>query len=151
MGLSKAIKNSSIMEVTIKFNGDIIEFDLAKELKINEDIIDSEIKKQPSHFGFLLMLQAKLKKKFSEKLGKKRRIQSDIWLDLKGTTNPATGSKYQKEDIQAIVETDEDYIKSQKAVDKVSTEVEIIESAVRSFEQRSHLLQTLSANARMGG
>jgi len=150
MGLSDSIKNSSIMEVVIKYNGEVIEFDLAKELKINEDIIDDELKKQPSHFGFLLMLQAKLKKKFSEALGKKKRIQSDIWIDLKGTTNPVTGAKYQKEDIQAIVETDEDYCRAQKAVDKVASEVDIMEAAIRSFEQRSHLLQTLSANARMG-
>ena len=138
------------MDVTIKFNGELIEFNLAKELKITEEIIDSEIKKQPSHFGFLLMLQAKLKKKFSDALVKKKKIQSEIWVDLKGTTNPATGSKYQKEDIQAIVETDEDYIKAQKIVNKVASEVDILEAAVRSFEQRSHLLQTLSANARIG-
>jgi len=150
MGISKLVKKSSIMDVSIKFNGKLIEFNLADELRINEEIIDSEIKKQPSHFGFLLMLQAKLKKKFSEALSKKKRVQSDIWIDLKGTTNHSTGSKYQKEDIQAIVETDEDYIKAQKLVNKVSAEVDILEAAVRSFEQRSHLLQTLSANARLG-
>ena len=58
--LKKYSNSSSLMNIKIKYGEEIFKFNLKEELEINEDKINSELKEQPSIYGFLTLLHKKL-------------------------------------------------------------------------------------------
>ncbi len=146
--LKRLIRKSKVMDISIDYNGEKINFNLHQELRVNEDIINEQLKDQPTHYGFLLMLRARLISKLAQAKKDKSERHSELWQEYREETNPITGRAYTKEDILAIIDNDEEYTELYDTVIKLSEEVDILDAAVNSFEQRSYLLQTLSANTR---
>lgn len=148
--LRDTIKKSGIMNIRIKYGDEIIKFNLNDELKVNEAQMNKELKEQPSYFGFLTLLHATLAKKVADLNQEKKSVIGDIWLEYKGERDPSTGRPYSKEAINSLVDSDKKVKKITIKYNKAVFEASRIEGALKAFEQRSYLLQTLSANSRRG-
>lgn len=146
--LSKLAIKTSITKVNIQYGKEIIKFDLTDELTISESNINRELKEQPTHYGFLTMLQTKLLtyKEYME--AKADKIYASKYLKACETKNPKTGKPYADKTASQMAKANENYVEAVKAAIKAKEDYNIITSCVKSFEQRSEIIRTLSANVR---
>ena len=146
--LVKYSKKLSVMDIILSYQNETIKFNLHDELAIHEDDIDRELRDQPRIYSFLSMLHKKLIKHVSEKEAIKERAYARGYMKARDTTDKTTGRFYAKEDAKYKAELDKLYIKTCNEYNEAKELLGIIETCVRGFEQRSYLLQTISANRR---
>lgn len=141
-------KTSKVNEIRIKYDGEIFKFNLGEELSINTTKINTELKEQPSYYGFLLLLRNRLltQKEDLERQADKR--YAHIYLKTAEKINPKTNRPYSdKAAIQTAIE-DEQYNIARTKFIQAKQNYNDINSCVISFEQRAQLIQSLSANLR---
>lgn len=146
--LKKQITSSSLMQVKLKYNGESFRFNLVDELSISPDKINSELKDQPTYYSFLLLLQSKLivyKEDCERELSK---IYARKYIKFSEKKNPLTGRNYSDKLAKELAIDSEEYQSAYKKLLGAKNDLGIIQSCVRGFEQRSSLIQTLSANLR---
>lgn len=141
-------KKSSVLDVSIKYGGEIIRFNLGNELKIDEGRINDELMEQPSYYGFLTLLNNRLERVENDKKAELSKISSKLLIEFKQEKDPTTGRGYSNEVAKALVENQKEYQEALEDYHKAKENKGIISSCVESFNQRSYLLQTLSANVR---
>jgi hypothetical protein len=146
--LSKIIDKSKVQIVKLKYDKEIISFNLAEELVVNESKLNSEIKNQPSYYGFLCILMAKLERLKNDQKAQMERVEAKIFIKYKNKNDPKTNRPYSNDLAEAKAKTDEGYQKAVKKYNKTLQDFSIIKSCVGSFEQRGSLIQSLSANVR---
>lgn len=146
--LIRYAEKSDLMNIMIVHGDETFKFNLNEEVIVNENRINSEIKEQPSAYAFLGMLHKKLIRKAKDKERTMKKIYAVMYIGFKGEideqTNRPTANDLAKE--KAIASPR--YQRSVKEYIRVQHESEVLEVCVLSFEQRSSLIQTLSANIR---
>lgn len=118
------------------------------ELKISEAIISTEIKNQPSKYGFLLLLHKKLLTAFEEAKLKRGKIIGMLTLEGKEKLQPHTNRPFTDDMVKAWVESHKKYLEASQACIAAKDAADAIYACVKGFEQRKDLLQTLSSNQR---
>ena len=146
--LLKYSRKSSLMDIQIKFGSEVFKFNLYKEIQISLSAIEEELKTQPSAYGFLSMLHKKLIRFHDDKESLKKRVYAQIYLENKFKKNDETGRVNSDDAVKQMVELDEKHIKSVQELLDAKENMMMIESCVRSFEQRKDLLQSLNTNLR---
>lgn len=147
--LAKKIENTNILDISIKYGGERINFNLAEELKISEARVNEEIKSQPSYFGFLLILMVKLDRLKNDKKAELNKIKARLFIRFKEEIDPHTNRIYSNDLAEAKVETNSRYQKALRDYNKVEEDWATIKSCVEAFQQRGSLIQTISANYRI--
>lgn len=142
------LKKSQIPVIKINFAGEAIEFNLSQEVKISEIQLNSEIIKQPSKYGFALLLWGKLKTRFENSKVTKKRVYGRLYAKAKSQKMGNTGRPMSDDLAKSWVESHEEYCKACRACIKAKDEVDQLYSVVKAFEQRAFLLQTISSNKR---
>jgi len=139
-------KASNLNIVRIRWEGEIIKFNLYEEVAISEAMIAKEIKYQPAHYAFLLRLHKKLLTRFEDLKLSQKKIYSELFLEAKMGSN---GGRPANDDVcKARSLSDERYIKISKQCISARDDADTIYACVKAFEQRKDLLQTLSSNIR---
>jgi len=146
--LNKYASGSRIMEVSFKIGRERFKFNLSEELKVDEDTVSRELMSQPNSYAFLLMIRAKLNKYVKNLDKEKKALRATKWEDLIQTKNPYTTRPWTKDEIQFKLDNDEEVDELDDKLMKRQYELELIDNCIRSFEQRSDLIRTLSANLR---
>ena len=146
--LNRYADRSSLMKVSIKFGKEDFEFNLYEELQINESIISREIKQQPTSYAFLLLLQTNLSSSLSKAKVEEERTYNKLYIRYKKRINQSTNRPNSDDSAKALVNTNPIYIKAQHNTIALAKNLGTISNCVKAFEQRSSLLQTLSANNR---
>jgi len=141
--LLRYAKSSELMDISLVINGDKIKFNLFKELVINPNILNRELRDQSISHSFLVIAHKNMVKSLSDHELEVKRYTAKKWTDLKGGEGRQT-----KDDLRQRIEADPRYIMMQKKSIKLTYQKDILEACIRSFEQRSSMLQTLSANTR---
>lgn len=143
MSLRRLATNSSLMVVDIDFNGQKISFDLGLELEIKADDprLNKKLAEIPRNYAFLMMV---LKKLTIEYKRLERRTKSIKAKRLRILREECSTVK----EAEILIESDEVYNRAFKKQLKVEEYKDIIDAAVRSYEMRKDLIQTLSANER---
>jgi hypothetical protein len=145
-------QESSVMRVSITFEGKEYKFHIGKELNIPEKSINSEIKIHPASYGFISMLHKRMIGKHRElererKLRYSNRLQ--FFLSSKESKFYRKNSKFPTKDLAlSLVETDKEYIRIQAQILEIENSISLLEVCVRSMEVRANLLQTLASNLR---
>lgn len=137
---------SSLLRVKIKFNSEIIKFNLFKELKINDNILDTELLSQAKYYGFILMLFGKLKTQFELIKNDRKSLGSKLYVKYKKEV--VNGRPINDEVAKSKVLINKEYIQLTKDCIKAKDDVDTIYACMKAFEQRKDLLQTLSSNTR---
>lgn len=146
--LNQYAEKSSLMRIRIDHDGEKFQFNLFEELQINESIIAKEIKQQPNSYAFLMMLQVKLQAMASRAKVNEEKIYDRLYDLFKSRTNPQTNRPNSDDVAKAKAGKHSKYIKARNKTISLSMQLGTISNCVKAFEQRSSLLQTLSANRR---
>lgn len=134
------IKNDTI---SVLYHGKKIEINVTKELSIDENIIDSQLKNQPSNYAFLSMLRDSYIYKRDKLEREKDLIYSEIWLFYK-----ASDSKINNDTVLNKVISNKKYQSILERYQKVVDKTNKLISICKAYESRERILQTLSANLR---
>ena len=135
-------ENTSITVVDINLGDEHIIFDLRSELKFDNDSVNSRLNDQPTHYAFIAMLhkRALVLKREKERVLEKTRAR--LFSRIKSQDKVANDLA------EALVTKDKEYQDVYKEYLSISASVDLLEVCVRAFEQRSMLMQTVSANIR---
>lgn len=139
--INKYSETSGLMNINITYGNEVFKFNLYLELKIDDASIQDDLKTSAQRYSFLKMLHTRLliKARDLDRQRKKVRAQRlDKLIDEIGAVKRA----------EAAIDKDKKYLVAKKEFDTVEGQRELIEVAVRSFEQRTELLRTLAANQR---
>lgn len=146
--INQYAESSTLMRIKVEHQGEKFEFNLFEELQINESIIAKEIKNQPNSYAFLSMLHVELQYLLSKAKVSEEKIYDRLYVLYKGKINKATGRPNPDDVAKALAGQHSKYIKARNKTISLSKQLGTIANCVKAFEQRSSLLQTLSANKR---
>jgi len=146
--LSKYIKRTPLMDIRVKYEAETFRFNLFEELVIDENKLNTELKEQPSYYGFLGLLLVRLQRTKDDNEAELSKKEAQLYIAFKTELNPNTHRENSNDLAQALVIADESYQKLLSKLNKIKEDVGIIKQCVSSFEQRSSLLQSISANHR---
>lgn len=140
-------KVSKLNTLNINYGGEKIRINLWRELRITPESIDVEIKNQPSSYGFLLLLHKKLLAAFEEAKLQRGRTYGRLFLSSKGKTGK-NNRLYSEEACKAYAECHPSFVEASQRCIEIRRSADEVYAAVRAFEQRKDLMQTLSSNQR---
>lgn len=145
--LQKYASTSDLMNISIKYGGKTYKFNLFEELQVSEAQVNRELKTQASSYSFLTTLHKSLVKQYEQAEARKKKVYAQLYVKLKTQSN--TGGRPPSDDlVKQQVESNKLYQKVVNNTIQYKYQMGILESAVRSFEQRKDILQSLSANLR---
>lgn len=129
--------------ISVKYKGKIITINIIKELSIDENIINSQLKNIPSSYAFLCLLRDNLIKKRDALEREKNIAYSKAWLFYKESDNRLNNDTANHKAMvnPKYLSIEERYL---KAVHKANKLISIC----RAYESRERIIQTLSANIR---
>lgn len=129
--------------ISVKYKGKIVTINITKELSIDENIINSQLKNIPSSYAFLCLLRDNLIKKRDTLEREKNIAYSKSWLFYKESDNRLNNDTANHKAMvnPKYLSIEERYL---KAVHKANKLISIC----RAYESRERIIQTLSANIR---
>lgn len=141
-------EKSSLMRISVQHGEEKFEFNLFEELKINESIITKEIKNQPNSYAFLSLLQVELSYMKDKAKINEEKVYHTLYARFKAKINAQTKRPNSDDVAKAMTMKHSKYIKARNKTLSLSKQHGTISNCVKAFEQRSSLIQTLSANKR---
>lgn len=132
-------------KLKVKFEGRSLEIDIQKELSINENIINSQLRESPSSYYILCSLRDKYIKERDLLAREKEEAYSNAWLYYKDA-NERWNNEYvsHKANLNKKYSSiNERYL---KAVEKANKFITIC----KCYESRENILRTINANLRKG-
>ena len=129
--------------ISVKYKGKLVTINITKELSIDENIINSQLKNIPSSYAFLCLLRDNLIKKRDTLEREKNIAYSKAWLFYKESDNRLNNDTANHKAMvnPKYLSIEERYL---KAVHKANKLISIC----RDYESRERIIQTLSANIR---
>jgi len=146
--IKKFAGKSKLMDITIKYGTEKFKFNLFEELVINENKINSELKDQPSSYGFLLLLHKKLIRIKDDLEIEKDKTWAKAFIKAKNKTDSKTGRPTANELAKEMATANQGFTEIALQLNQAKETADIIGSCCRSFEQRGHLVQSIAANLR---
>lgn len=129
--------------ISVKYKGKLVTINITKELSIDENIINLQLKNIPSSYAFLCLLRDNLIKKRDTLEREKNIAYSKAWLFYKESDNRLNNDTANHKAMvnPKYLSIEERYL---KAVHKANKLISIC----RAYESRERIIQTLSANIR---
>lgn len=144
-------EKSSLMDIKISYGKEDFDFNLFQELIIDENKINHEAQVQPSAYAFISMLHKKLIRVAKDKKVESERLFARFYVNYKKEIDRETGRQNPKETAHFMATKHPSYQKKVREYHIAEEKAGMIETCVKAFEQRSFLIQTISANIRKGG
>ena len=135
----------SFNKLKVKFQGEDLEIDLNKELKINEDIINSQLCDSPSSYYVLCSLRDKYIKERNALEREKDEAYSQLWVYYKDA-NERWNNDYVTNKVISSKKYSSIYERYLKAEARASQFI----SLCKAYESRTDILRTINANLRRG-
>lgn len=132
-------------KLKVKFQGNDLEIDLNKELKINEDIINSQLCDSPSSYYVLCSLRDKYIKERNALEREKDEAYSQLWVYYKDA-NERWNNDYVTNKVISSKKYSSIYERYLKAEARASQFI----SLCKAYESRTDILRTINANLRRG-
>ncbi len=146
--LVKHARTSGLMNIEIKWQGELIKYNLHEEMVIDPDKITHEALMQPSAYAFLAMLHKKLARHVAQLETEMKREYSRAYIKYKGMNNPKTNRPYSDDLCKEKANISRDYKKAEDTFIEARGQESLIYACVRAFEGRQQMIQTISANTR---
>ena len=129
--------------ISVKYKGKLVTINITKELSIDENIINSQLKNIPSSYAFLCLLRDNLIKKRDTLEREKNIAYSKAWLFYKESDNRLNNDTANHKAMvnPKYLSIEERYLKAVHKANKLL-------SICRAYESRERIIQTLSANIR---
>ena len=136
---------TELKKLKVKFEGKILEIDIQKELSINENIINSQLRESPSSYYVLASLRDKYIKERDALAREKEEAYSNAWLYYKDA-NERWNNEYVSHKANLNKKYSSIYERYLKAVEKANKFIAIC----KAYESRENILRTINANLRKG-
>lgn len=134
---------TELKKLRVKFEGNIITIDIAKELSINENIINSQLRESPTSYYILCSLRDKYIKERDALAREKDEAYSAAWIFIK-ESNERFNNDYVDHKANISPKYKSIYQRYLKAVEKANKYITIC----RAYESRENILRTINANMR---
>lgn len=134
---------TELKKLKVKFEGNIITIDIAKELSINENIINSQLRESPTSYYILCSLRDKYIKERDALAREKDEAYSAAWIFIK-ESNERFNNDYVAHKANISPKYKSIYRRYLKAVEKANKYISIC----RAYESRENILRTINANMR---
>lgn len=144
----KRFKNSRLSQIKIKYGNEVHRFNLIDITLITEHTIERELKRQPSYYGFCLLLHKKLTTSYEELKQDRKRLYGKLYLRAKENLKSNSGRGYSDEAARAYTLCHKEYVELTKACIKAKDDADTVYSVIKALEQRKDLMQTISSNKR---
>lgn len=132
-------------KLKVKFEGRALEIDIQKELSINENIINSQLRESPSSYYILCSLRDKYIKERDLLAREKDEAYSNAWVYYKDA-NERWNNEYVSHKANLNKKYSSIYERYLKAVEKANKFIAIC----KAYESRENILRTINANLRKG-
>lgn len=136
---------TELKKLRVKFEGKLLEIDIQKELSINENIINSQLRESPSSYYVLCSLRDKYIKERDALAREKDEAYSQAWIYYKDA-NERWNNEYVSHKANLNKKYTSIYSRYLKAVERANKYITIC----RAYESREGILRTLNANLRKG-
>lgn len=146
--LSQLAEKSPLMDIDIRYNGKRYKFNLYKETQVNDQTLNREMKKHASSYAFLLQLRNSLEKKATEAEAHKDRVLNKLYLKYKKMTNPMTNRQFSDDAAKAKAQSSSSYTEAEQEYFDSLHHFKTLRDAIRAYEVRKELMQSLGANIR---
>ena len=134
-----AVKND---ELVLFYKGKKITINISMELAIDENVINTQLKRSPSNYAFLCLMRDK----YIYKRDKLAKVKEDTfatsWIFYKESGNINNDLADKKATIHPK------YQSLCERYDKLNYKANMLISICRAYESRERIMQTLSANIR---
>lgn len=134
---------TQLKEIKVKFEGRTLIIDIAKELSINENVINSQLKDSPTNYYILCKLRDKYIRERDKLARQKEEAYSQAWVYYKDSNE-----RWNNEYVSHKANTNKKYCsiceRYLKSVDRANKFISIC----RAYEARENILRTLNANLR---
>lgn len=145
--LDRYANKSQLMDIRIKLGEELFKFNLFEELVVNENIINDELKAQPTISGFLGSLHTKLDRIKEDKEAEMDKVYHELFVKYKRQKNDL-GRPNSDDMTKSLAISHKKYQKAACEYRTAKENATLIKVSLQAFEQRSYLIQTLSANLR---
>jgi hypothetical protein len=135
--------NISLKPLKVKLDGQTFTIDVSKELSINENLINSQLRESPSSYYILCRVRDKYIRLRDALEREKDEAYSKAWTFLKDN-NERWNNDYVSNKANTNNKYASLYQKYLKACDKANLFISIC----KAYEDRSNILRTLNANLR---
>ena len=139
---------SDLMRINVTWGKETFKFNLYEELKIDEEQITKEAMEHPNSYAFLNMLLKKLILKVDESKAMMEKTWAKEYARYKQKINPDTQRPYNDDLAKAKADTSPLVKTRRMEYYSYKNDANILEVAVKAFENRGSLIQTISANIR---
>lgn len=146
--LQQKARKSNLMRIIIKYGAEKFTFNLYEELQISEDQINRELQEQPTAYGFLGLLQKRLKRVAMDLEVRKESVYGKLYAIYKRKDNPDTNRPYSDDLAKQLATAHRKYERVKLEWNQAIENAEIVGVCVKAFEQRALLIQSISANKR---
>lgn len=144
----KRLRKSGLSQIKIKYGNEVHRFNLISITQINENTIDRELKRQPSYYGFCLLLQKKLNTEYEKLRQTRKKLYGKLYLRAKESLKSNSGRGYSDEAARAYTLHHKEYVRITQACIEAKDSADTMYSIIRALEQRKDLMQTISSNKR---
>lgn len=141
--MEKTINSIKDDTISVKYKGKIITINITKELAIDENILNNQLKNTPSSYAFLCLLRDKYIKRRDLLEREKNFAYSSAWLFYK-----ESDSRLNNDTVTNKALTNKKYISLEKRYLRLVDKTNRLISICKAYESRERILQTLSANLR---
>ena len=135
--------NIDIKPIKVKYQGKVITIDIAKELSINQNKLDSQLREIPSSYYILCNLRDKAIRKRDTLAMQRDEAYSKAWTYYKDC-NPSWNNDY----VSNKAVTNNKYVSLYNRYLKAAEKASSFISICRAYESKENILRTLSANLR---
>lgn len=142
-----AYRKSPINNIRIRYNGELVSFNLMSELRIDRTSLNEHLKKQPGYYGFCLLLHKKLMAQFERLKHERMGVYGKLFIYAK-EHRTLNSRPYSDETAKSWVESHKKFKEVSERCIKAREDADLMYTCVRSFEQRKDLLQSISSNIR---
>lgn len=137
------IKNIIYTPLEIKYEGKKYKIDIKKELEIDENILNEQIRDIPSNYAFLCMLRDRAINKKNLLEAEMNQAYSQAWVYYK-----EADSRINNDLATNRANVNKKYLSLQKKYLKALDKATTLSSICRAYESRDRLIQTISSNLR---
>lgn len=132
-----------INTLKVKFQGKVLDINLNKELSINENLIDSQLKDSPSSYYILCSLRDKYIKQRNSLAREKEAAYSQLWIYYKDSNE-----RWNNDYVTNKVLSSKKYGSICERYIKAEAKANQFISLCRAYENRDNIMRTISANLR---
>lgn len=129
--------------ITVKYKGKEYNIDLSRELSIEQSIINSQLKDQPSNYAFLCLVRDEYINKRNQLERDKDLAYSEAWVYYKESND-----RYNNDMVSNKAIANKKYQSLLDKYIKMSYKADQLISICKAYETRERIIQTISANLR---